>query len=817
MPGEEMDIMTDFGPAGLTEDIDIDLDLAAATHPDEDLELDDFDHSADLQLFNSDGRDELMAEGDDASYGMVDADDVEHAETMATTDDIDIDLVAVESDPLWHGDGAGTTSTLQMVQEIDFVDADKASEGIQDVVPQPISTNTGDNLAAEATINGWQDHEGTATTSQLPNVENEEAEDYQHDPEATGDRAPGTSDLNSSEASGDGSLATVVPQKNPVTFGEKGSTPITSTENAGEQTGSAESPDVIVGSSLDYTDKPETQRSGEDGEEAHHTSSHDDDDYDTELAVPGDSSNPTEQISDVPDLAADEAEININDTAQAAVDHVEGLQHATDSMTDFASLKAPEKPDDIDNFGGDDEAATPNNTNSTDAGVRSHEQEQREPLSDRDYEGQEEHAPELPTDFAVAELHTELGQSLDMMISRHRPVISYKRTDYSLLAESESDDPDSYFLKDSAALDTPLDQFLAALRQVISAEISPLDELVLYVDGLGLEFAESSALSLLSEHTYMELLQLYDQLTHNDGAETVPPFYAYLSVRPSGAQRLLALQESAKAGHGLSQVAVYREFTPDEDLEELRSQSDFDLPSDHREQDDEDAESEHHDSPVEHTHTEESFVAREMEHAAHTGESPRNDAGEEPDAPAEDNPSTDVQQVQDEFDDELDLSPTHQDDIVVALLDDNHSTTAKGEVQVESDHIDDLANEASSRDVDGTPSANTSATVTADGGEHGEHDEIGYTDDEDEDASQDQPNGTNSAEAEVSLSLLEVPPPPPPPDDEITWESDHEEEAVDEGKSGPVQVSPVAGKRTRSDSIDVADTNEQNDVKRQRS
>jgi len=98
MPDEEMDIMTDFGPDGFTEDIDIDLDLAAVAHPDEDLELADFDHSADLQLFNSDGRDELMAEGDDASYGMVDADDGEHVEVMATTDDIDIDLVALESD-----------------------------------------------------------------------------------------------------------------------------------------------------------------------------------------------------------------------------------------------------------------------------------------------------------------------------------------------------------------------------------------------------------------------------------------------------------------------------------------------------------------------------------------------------------------------------------------------------------------------------------------------------------------------------------------------------------------------------------------------
>lgn len=50
MPGEEMEITTDFGHAGFGEDIDIDLDFAVA-QTDEDMELADFDQVQEIPNF----------------------------------------------------------------------------------------------------------------------------------------------------------------------------------------------------------------------------------------------------------------------------------------------------------------------------------------------------------------------------------------------------------------------------------------------------------------------------------------------------------------------------------------------------------------------------------------------------------------------------------------------------------------------------------------------------------------------------------------------------------------------------------------------
>lgn len=179
---------------------------------------------------------------------------------------------------------------------------------------------------------------------------------------------------------------------------------------------------------------------------------------------------------------------------------------------------------------------------------------------------------------------------------------------------------------------------------------------VFFCGRLSLTLRQSSSPSLLSEHTFLELLKLYDQLTRNDGAETVPPFYSYLSVRPSGAQRLLALKESAKAGHGLSQVAVYREFTPDEDHDEMQSHSDLDAASDDEEQYEEDVGTVQDQPHAEQADESEPLVVNDVE-----GEESVNqehpDTTEEVQTATADNPTMEGTL---ELDDELDLSSTHE-------------------------------------------------------------------------------------------------------------------------------------------------------------
>jgi hypothetical protein len=66
----------------------------------------------------------------------------------------------------------------------------------------------------------------------------------------------------------------------------------------------------------------------------------------------------------------------------------------------------------------------------------------------------------------------------------------------------------------------------------------------------------------LSSHTFGDILSLYDTLIRNDEPGDTPELYIYLTVRPSCAQRLMALQDQAKAGRCLTDVAIYRESTP---------------------------------------------------------------------------------------------------------------------------------------------------------------------------------------------------------------------------------------------------------------
>lgn len=89
-------------------------------------------------------------------------------------------------------------------------------------------------------------------------------------------------------------------------------------------------------------------------------------------------------------------------------------------------------------------------------------------------------------DLSVHEVQT--GYDL---ISQDRTIIAlYKDTEYALVSSSEFDDPDSYFLKDSSVLKEPLSIFFAAIRDVLCDEISPVDELYLAIDDLGLETSE---------------------------------------------------------------------------------------------------------------------------------------------------------------------------------------------------------------------------------------------------------------------------------------------------------------------------------------
>ncbi|KAK8076379.1 hypothetical protein PG994_003651 [Apiospora phragmitis] len=154
--------------------------------------------------------------------------------------------------------------------------------------------------------------------------------------------------------------------------------------------------------------------------------------------------------------------------------------------------------------------------------------------------------------------------------ARYDIVVQYGDSDYQLFAKSTEDDPNRYFLSDRSTLDLPLAEFLSSIREVIAQELSPLDELVMSIDGLGVEFAETTTRDFIERYTFGDMLVLYDNLASNDDADFRPDIHIVLQVRPNCSQRLAALVDQANSGRGLSDVALYRDSPQldDDDFDE---------------------------------------------------------------------------------------------------------------------------------------------------------------------------------------------------------------------------------------------------------
>ncbi|KAJ9155139.1 hypothetical protein NKR23_g2475 [Pleurostoma richardsiae] len=156
--------------------------------------------------------------------------------------------------------------------------------------------------------------------------------------------------------------------------------------------------------------------------------------------------------------------------------------------------------------------------------------------------------------------------------------VIYRDEEFSLLAGSSDDDPNSYFLADSAALDAPLAKFLSDVRHIISAEVTQSDEIVMRVDGLGLEFGETTTADFLERATFRQLIELHDKLVKADDPTASHTLYVFLVTRPSCLQRFAELINGVNEGKGLTELgsffdnALPFELSPGESGDEIVSQ-----------------------------------------------------------------------------------------------------------------------------------------------------------------------------------------------------------------------------------------------------
>ncbi|RYP77704.1 hypothetical protein DL770_007050 [Monosporascus sp. CRB-9-2] len=521
MPDEEMEMMTDLGQPGFAEDIDIDLDLNQPD--DEDMELADFGHAQDMQNFNSDARDELMAEGDDESFGMIDVEDISHNEAATTANDIDIDIGGPDdgfAPQLADYDGApNETEEIHYVEEMGAEDQDletgdwfQASTDLVAGSVEDAQVNSLGNIDAGSITNAASAPESAALLD----------EKYPQDP-----TAPDAENNNGSvheEADVQGVAAL-----EDVEHGDSGSQHEPG-HNAGFAEPSGDSLDGEHGQERDGAPRPVGKAGGEaddpepavqaqlgDGAAEADADSFADDSFRKEEPAEHDHLVPNSQAVETR-LDGDSNEEHANNEANENEENEE--DKAPSNPGSQNELEAPDRPAD-------------------DPQVGSALEEEQEPR-----------ARDAPVEHSTS------------IAMRHEIYVSYGQTDYRLFAKSEDDDPNQYFLKDASALDLSLAEFLSSLRDVVSEEVSPLDELVMHVDGLGVEFAESTTLDFLKRYKFGDLLKLYGDLVKNEGAETPPDLYCYLMVRPNCSQRLMALIDSASSGRGLSEIAVYRDTTP---------------------------------------------------------------------------------------------------------------------------------------------------------------------------------------------------------------------------------------------------------------
>ncbi|KAF3347504.1 hypothetical protein VdG2_04226 [Verticillium dahliae VDG2] len=113
-----------------------------------------------------------------------------------------------------------------------------------------------------------------------------------------------------------------------------------------------------------------------------------------------------------------------------------------------------------------------------------------------------------------------------------------------------------------------MEELLASLRRVLVDDVAESEELVLQVEELGLEFAESSHPDHFSEITLGSILQVFDHLVKNKDPEATRPMYALLITRPNCSKRWSSLIEDAWNGKNIDEVSYSFHSRDQEAIEE---------------------------------------------------------------------------------------------------------------------------------------------------------------------------------------------------------------------------------------------------------
>ncbi|KEZ42659.1 hypothetical protein SAPIO_CDS5915 [Scedosporium apiospermum] len=156
--------------------------------------------------------------------------------------------------------------------------------------------------------------------------------------------------------------------------------------------------------------------------------------------------------------------------------------------------------------------------------------------------------------------------------------VTYRSQEYPLIHGQNNADVQMGFFEDVAVLDLTVDNLLSRFRQELVDDLGEQDELVLQVDELGLEYAESTQRDHLSGVTLRQLHEIFDQLVKNQDPDASRPLYTNLIVRPHPAKRLELLIDEAFNGKGLDEIIYW--FQPNVHGQAGHTESNVDMNAD---------------------------------------------------------------------------------------------------------------------------------------------------------------------------------------------------------------------------------------------
>ncbi|KAK6851833.1 hypothetical protein PG995_011958 [Apiospora arundinis] len=778
MTGEEMEIMTGNSHVDQVEDIDIDLNYTSG-QMDDDMILGDYDEAAEAgDNQHPEEGDEQMAEGDDASYGMIDADEIDYNDVTDPANDPDTEIGGVD-DHSWQLESTAMVPEPSVAQpsvdEVDFAIVAEAND---------VEVQDATEIEGEIWPEGQDSSAADIPSATAPTISTSEV---QIDPSNAIETVPG--DVDAADVS-KGESSPAATNNSPVNEGDS----TAPQEQIAQQPDEYEQPleghqeepqgDYQEGLQEEYQNERQ-----EEYEEGHHEEHHEEyhEEQPEEFSGIDQEFDENNQGQDGAETAA--PEVVLESDKSNRVDHAEEAQAADEWSGEDLGISNEVQA-------GDDSLENVNHTEQQ-TYSQNHDETVVAQSSSPCPSSASAEGDDAAESKAVGPLpHPQITATEDSsaIAARYDIVVQYGDSDYQLFAKSTEDDPNRYFLSDRSTLDLPLAEFLLSIREVIAQELSPLDELVMHIDGLGVEFAETTTRDFIERYTFGEMLVLYDNLASNDGSDFKPDIHIVLSVKPNCSQRLAALVDQANSGRGLSDVAHYRESP--------RLDDDFDEDFEEYEEDEalatipepENDEYHHDDADGDVDNDQQTEEQKAIEYTENN----------------EQDQHSDYQEVNGQSADIAELS--EEDGAVAANVDDDllndnddvdHGPTQQGQLdshepQIQQDVHDDTLPAQNGQGSDAS-SHNTSVTATVNGDDQ---DEIDYSEDDDDDG--DGKNAANSSAPDDVPSQETAAPTQSQTvaDDEITWESEDEEDAGGVAISTPpktsAQVSPATGKRARS-------------------